>query len=104
MGFPACFSSQKQYDEWKSLARLTRELVTICTDCTKITATRCLSNADALQTNGQKLHFIHDRREHLKPHYRLLMSELLKEPKTLEQLQKQSALTTSSTSTPTFRR
>jgi hypothetical protein len=47
-----------------------------------------LSNADALPTNGQKLHSTHDRREHLKPHYRSLMSELLKEPKTLEQLQK----------------
>lgn len=33
MGYPACFESSEQYSGWTSLARLSREVVSICSDC-----------------------------------------------------------------------
>ena len=34
MTFPACFTSQSQWDQWNVLRRISAEKVTICHDCT----------------------------------------------------------------------
>lgn len=62
MGFPACFNTQKQYDEWKSLARLSRELVTICTDCTKDYRDQMLEQRRCIADKWSKIAF-HSRQE-----------------------------------------
>lgn len=57
MGFPACFNTQKQFDEWKSLARISRENVTICSDCTKEYKDQMIAESKCVSRKWSKISF-----------------------------------------------
>lgn len=57
MGFPACFHSQKQFDEWKDCARLSRESVSICSDCNIEYETKMKTLGNCQKTKWSKIAF-----------------------------------------------
>jgi hypothetical protein len=55
MGYPACFQSQDQYDGWKALARLAREMASICTDCSTEYRDRMLEERRCFASKWSKI-------------------------------------------------